>query len=123
MKDLLFVGAGGFFGASLRYLSVHGSLVLFPSTRLPLGTLFVNVLGCLLIGCMAGFIERSSTSADLRLFIVPGLLGGFTTFSAFSLESVNLLREGALGLALLNVVLSLVLCVGGTYVGLRVVGI
>ena len=94
MKDLLLVGLGGAIGAVSRYtLSglVSHSLQL---GRFPLGTLMVNVVGCFLVGAFWGISERTNlTAAEVRLFLVTGVLGGFTTFSAFGMESVELVRR------------------------------
>ena len=88
MRNLLLVGAGGFLGAIARYAV---TLLLSPAgstSRLPLGTLVVNVSGCLAIGLLAGLGERTGfLTADARLFLLTGLLGGYTTYSAFALES------------------------------------
>jgi CrcB protein len=110
MKQLLLVGLGGGLGAMARYKL--GGLVLHHTTdwRFPLGTFVVNVLGCFAIGVLAGLAERQGLlAADVRLFLLTGLLGGFTTFSAFGLETVFLLRRGETPVALLYVGLS-VLC-------------
>ncbi len=93
----MLVGAGGFVGSIARY--VLRGLVLHHSTgwRFPLSTFCVNVVGCFVLGALAGLAEKQLLmSADTRLFLFTGLLGGFTTFSGFASEGVNLIRRGDL---------------------------
>jgi CrcB protein len=90
----LLVGSGGFAGALLRY--GIGGLVhrQFPTVTFPFGTLAVNLLGCLMIGVVAGLAEsRQMFSPDMRVFLLVGLLGGFTTFSTFGIETFAMLRN------------------------------
>jgi CrcB protein len=93
MNNLLAVALGGAAGSVLRYAVQAGLRGAFPW-----GTLAVNLLGSLLIGVCAGWSERTG-AAWVRPWLMTGFLGGFTTFSAFSLENVALLREGRLGVA------------------------
>lgn len=105
MKNLLLVGSGGFLGAAARYYL--GGLVLQASgaPRFPLATLVVNVTGCLAIGVIAGLGERTDAfSASTRLFVITGVLGGYTTFSAFAYETYFLGREQAWLSAVVSVV-------------------
>jgi len=96
------VGAGGFIGALLRYLVSTAVNRHWHIELMPLGTLTVNLLGCLLIGVVAGFADgMNGFSLQLRLFLMVGVLGGFTTFSAFALEGLELLRTGSLAVLLL----------------------
>ena len=95
MNGTLLVGLGGFLGAIARYrlgaAVMHGTGL----ARFPIGTFVVNVAGCLAIGLLAGVVARYHVlGTEARLFLFTGLLGGFTTFSAFGLESVELLRRG-----------------------------
>lgn len=120
--NILLVGLGGFAGAVSRYLL--GSWVLHHtlSSRFPWATFAINVLGCLLIGALAGLAERLDWfSASMRLLLLTGLLGGFTTFSAFGLEAVYLLRRGELLTASSYGLSSLVFCVLAVWLGLRAV--
>lgn len=112
----VFFGAGC--GAVLRWrLTILGERLL-PS--LPPGTMVVNLLGSLLIGIIAGFFERrAGLPVELRLLLVTGFLGGFTTFSTFSLEAVDWLGARSLALILL-LILKVALCIGLAYVGLVV---
>ena len=117
-KTFLLVGIGGFAGSVLRYW-----LALFigrqVNSQFPIGTLTVNIIGCLLIGMIAGFSERDTfLSPETRILLTTGFCGGFTTFSAFSYESVTLLREGELFYLGANVVLSVSLGIISTYIGL-----
>jgi CrcB protein len=120
MKALLLVGLGGALGSMAR----HALAVLMlqgASTRFPFGTLAVNVLGCVIAGVLAGLSERHGwLGADARLFVFAGLLGGFTTFSAFGLDAVALMRRGETGMAFGYVVGSVVLGLVGAWVGMRV---
>jgi CrcB protein len=117
MKILL-VGCGGFLGAVGRYLA--GGLVhrLFGGPVFPLGTLAVNVSGCLAIGFLAGLSEaRGVFSPEARVFLLIGLLGGFTTFSSFGYETFELMRDGEMLPATANVALQLGLGLGGVWAG------
>ena len=100
MKQALIVGLGGFIGSIGRYKI--GGIILHHSAawRFPLSTFVVNVLGCFVIGALAALVEhRDMFSADTRLFLFTGLLGGFTTFSAFGYEGLFLIRRGEIAVA------------------------
>lgn len=118
MIKLLIIGSGGFTGAICRY--VLGGLVsriANPST-FPYGTLVVNVLGCLLIGFGGGLIEtRQFFTPEARAFIFIGLLGGFTTFSTFGLETFNLAAHGQMAAALSYLGLHLILGLSAVWLG------
>jgi len=111
-----------FFGAGLGGAARHGVNVLsarLVGTGFPAGTLLVNALGCLLMGLIAGtFAFRGHLSQDVRLFLTTGVLGGFTTFSTFSLDAALLWERGETGLAVLYVGASLVLSLAGVAAGL-----
>lgn len=109
------VAAGGAAGASLRYALSLWSLAAF-GTGFPWGTLAANTLGGLAMGLLIGFTQGEPRSA--LLLLGTGVLGGFTTFSAFSLETVLMLERGAMGLALIYVGASVVLAVGLVWLGL-----
>ena len=103
LKELLLVGTGGFVGSILRY-AVGRALGGITWLSLPWGTLAVNVAGCFLIGILSGL--PTPLSAHARLVLITGLCGGFTTFSTFSSEVVQLLRSGQTALAAGYAVLS-----------------
>jgi len=116
------VGAGGFIGALLRYLLSSAVNRHWHLTLMPLGTVLVNLLGCLLIGMLAGVADNSQTvTQPVRLFLVVGLLGGFTTFSTFAYEGVQLLRDGSHGGFLLYVGSQLLLGLLLVWLGYRLV--
>ncbi|MFO7978377.1 MAG: fluoride efflux transporter CrcB [Bacteroidales bacterium] len=94
LKYLLLIGTGGFLGTISRFL-VQSYVVRHLPWTFPLGTLMVNVAGCLLIGLLWGFTEKPfHLGATWRFFLATGFCGGFTTFSSFGLENMNLLRHG-----------------------------
>ena len=111
------IAAGGAVGSVLRFwLStwVHT----FAPKSFPYGTLLVNVTGCLLMGFLfVLLIERLSDNPVLRAGILIGVLGGYTTFSSFSIETFNLLEQGTYLRALMNTLASFVLCLGATWIG------
>ena len=120
MKEYLLVGIGGMFGSIARFISSSYFLHAIPNARFPWGTFFVNILGCLLIGLIVGIIERfTQFNSEIRLLCITGFLGGFTTFSAFGIETLTLIREGSLVLALIYALSSLVLGISCAYVGLK----
>lgn len=111
MIKLIFIGTGGFLGAIARYL-LSGIIQRIPNTTFPLGTLTVNILGCLIMGILAGLIEdRPFLSPNARLFFIIGLLGSFTTFSAFGFETSELFHDGKLGWAFWNIIGNVFLCI------------
>lgn len=120
MKDYLLVGIGGMLGSIARYGSGSYFLHNFPNARFPWATFFVNLLGCLIIGMLAGCTERlSNFNSELRLAGMIGFLGGFTTFSAYGIETLHLLKSGETSLALIYALASLVFGVFFAYLGLK----
>ena len=116
--NLLDVFIGGGLGAVARYL-LQGFVYRFSGTEFPYGTLIVNILGCFTIGLlMSSMEERFLATPTLRLFLTIGILGGFTTFSSFSYETMALLREGNFLAGGINVLSSVVVCLGATWLGL-----
>ncbi len=117
MPAVLIVGLGGFLGASARYLAgvfLHRRL----GDAFPYGTLAVNVIGCFAIGVVLHFSDdRATVGRDARLFLATGVLGGFTTFSAFGAETLSLLREGGFGPAALNIAANLLLGLAAVWLG------
>jgi CrcB protein len=114
----LIVGSGGFVGSALRFTTAAWVQRLLPHSALPIGTLAVNVVGCLLIGGIAGVADhRWQLSQSTWLFLVVGVLGGFTTFSAFSHEVFMLGAGGHRLHAMIHVMTHLVLGVGAAWLG------
>jgi len=108
MSHYLAVGVGGCLGSIARYW-LSGAVHRYWNSGFPYGTLAVNVLGCLLLGCVIGLVEyRQLFGPSARLFLVVGILGGFTTFSAFGYETFALLRDNQFLLALANVTANVV---------------
>lgn len=117
-RDLLLVASGGAIGSTLRYLVSQSAQLLVPATVFPVGTFVVNVTGSLLIGLFAGLAEyRQLFGPGARLLLVVGVLGGYTTFSAFSLETLLLLRSGQAMTALLNVFLQVTVALAAATAG------
>ena len=116
IKTLLVVGAGSFIGGVGRYL-ISQCIQTKRVGAFPYGTLTVNVIGCFLIGIVFGISSKGNFNPTWQLFLTTGILGGFTTFSAFSMETVNLMRTGQAGSAMVYVTLSLVVGVFATFVG------
>src|SRR5262245_65192660 len=121
----LWVALGGALGSVARY-ACSGVAARWLGAGFPYGTLFVNVTGSFTIGLLAALVAsggRLLLGADARAFLLVGVLGGFTTFSSFSLETLNLARSGALGPAMLNVGGSVVLCLGAVWLGFTSAGL
>jgi CrcB protein len=116
MTKVILLAAGGALGTMLRY-SLSGLTYKFMDGVFPWGTLLVNVAGSFAIGFLWGFFEAENLSSNIRNFIFIGIIGGFTTFSTYALESLNLFRDGEIKLALSNIlasnILSLLLVVAG----------
>lgn len=117
MKTLLFIAMGGSIGAVLRYSASIG-VASIMGRGFPYGTLFVNVSGSLLIGLLSVImLERFNIGPEWRAAVMVGVLGSFTTFSTFSLETLNLLEQGELIAAITNVLLSVVVCLIAVWLG------
>jgi CrcB protein len=120
MTKALLVGCGGFLGSALRYAVGGWVFHRAAGWAFPVGTLVVNVTGCAAAGLLAGLAEkRDLLSPDARLFPFVGVLGGYTTFSAFGLETVLLLQRQQPALAALNASLSVGLGLLALWLGLR----
>ncbi|MBO6756222.1 MAG: fluoride efflux transporter CrcB [Roseibium sp.] len=119
MNHLILVMLGGGIGAGLRHLVGHAALRLF-GPGFPVGTLTVNVAGSLVMGLLIGWLARHDVphAQNLRLFLATGVLGGFTTFSAFSLDTAVLWQRGDMTLALIYIVVSVVLSILAVFAGL-----
>lgn len=118
MQEVLLVGAGGFLGASLRFMVSGLVQRLDPVGSFPYGTLSVNVLGCLVIGFLGGLADaRHVLGPSARLITIIGVLGGFTTFSTFAYETLALLRDGENLRAGANILTSFGICMVSVWLG------
>jgi fluoride exporter len=118
IKNLLLVGLGGGIGSMLRY----GTSLLIKPKLFPFATLSVNIIGCFIIGLVFAFsIKEEGISDSWKLFLATGICGGFTTFSAFSLESMGLLQSGKTGLALTYIIVSILLGIIATFLGYQLI--
>lgn len=116
------MGFGGFAGAVARYLLGGWILHHTLSAKFPWSTFTVNVTGCLVMGLLSGLAERLDwLTPHMRLLLLTGLLGGFTTFSAFGLETVHLLRRGEIGIAATYALASVVACTLFLWLGIKAV--
>lgn len=119
MDKFLWVGLGGAIGSIFRY-----TLSLLPiKSSFPVLTLITNLLGAFIIGVVVGLFEKQYLSSQIHLFLKTGLCGGFTTFSTFSLETLTLLENDMIFIAIVYVFISVVGCIMGVYLGKMIVGI
>lgn len=120
MKIVLLVGFGSFIGGMSRYL-----VTLFVQNKIlstfPYGTLAVNIIGCFLIGVIYGLSERGNVNPEWRLFLATGIMGGFTTFSSFSNETVSMLRDAEYLPAFSYVVFSVIVGLAATFGGISLI--
>lgn len=118
-RMLVMIFLGGGIGSVARYL-IAGWTQSTTHAAFPVGTMSVNLIGCLLIGFLASAFEgRWLVQQDYRQMALVGVLGGFTTFSTFSHETFKLLADQQYRLALLNIIMSVVLCLSGVWIGYR----
>jgi CrcB protein len=118
IKNLLLVGLGGGIGSMLRY----GSSLLIQSKLFPYATLAVNITGSFIIGIVfAMSIKEEALLNNWKLFLATGICGGFTTFSAFSLENMGLLQSGKYGVAFAYTGLSILLGIAATFLGYKII--
>ncbi len=118
MKMILFIAFGGAVGAVLRYGASLGAYSLL-GRGFPYGTLFVNVTGSLLMGLLSiMMLERFNIGPEWRAAVLVGLLGSFTTFSTFSIETLNLLEQGDMTRAFANIALSVIVCLAAVWIGI-----
>lgn len=119
MHNILLVMAGGAIGAGLRYQAGRASVHLLGVAGWPWGTFIVNIVGGLCMGLFVGLLaSRSAGSEPIRLFVAVGLLGGFTTFSAFSLETLLMIERGDWFMAISYALLSVIVSIGALALGL-----
>jgi fluoride exporter len=117
--EYLFIIIGGGLGALFRYLSnnlINSSFKI----NFPLGTFFVNCVGALLIGFFISIFDRYNINIKYKLLIITGFLGGYTTFSAYSLETVQFLCNGNIKQALLNILLNNIACILFVFIGIGI---
>lgn len=120
MKTIIYIGIGGGIGSILRYLTNLAAGKLFNSV-FPMGTFLANCIGCLFIGLFFGYFEKNNLlSKDLKLFLITGLCGGYTTFSAFSVENVGLIQNNQMGTVLLYTALSIAIGFTATWFGMLI---
>ncbi len=123
LRSLLFIGLGSFAGGILRYLSQQFIQKHFPSS-FPLGTLTVNIIGCFVIGVVYGLSAKGNIMPpEVRIFLVTGLCGGYTTFSSFAYENISLLQDGEFFYVSLYILLSVFLGFAATWVGILIIKI
>lgn len=120
MKIILAVGLGSFLGGISRYLITVFIQNKFLST-FPFGTMFVNILGCFLIGTIYAMSDKGNVSPVWRMFLATGIMGGFTTFSSFSNETVSMLRDSEYFPAFSYVAISVVVGLAATFAGISVI--
>jgi fluoride exporter len=120
IRNILLVGLGGGVGSMVRYLCQRWMLMVYPHS-FPFGTFGVNIMGCFLIGVFWGLSFKSlADNESWKLFLMTGLCGGFTTFSAFTLEGIGLIKEQKTGLFLLYTGGSVIVGLLATYAGMRI---
>jgi len=120
MTQILAIAAGGSIGAVMRFL-VSTGIYSWLGRGFPYGTLVVNILGSLLMGLLYElFLQRLSVSPEVRAVLLVGFLGAFTTFSTFSIETINLIEQGYLIKAIANVFASVILCILAAWCGLQI---
>lgn len=118
MHPIVLVGVGGFIGAVLRYLMSGLVQNLTRSVAFPHGTLAVNITGCFMMGVFSHLLEsQAGLTAEMRLLLMVGLLGSFTTYSTFSHETLNLLQDHGLSLALINIGTHIILGLSAVLLG------
>ena len=121
MLNLVYVGVGGFLGSIGRYVVAGAVYQVFPNSYFPIGTAVVNILGCLLIGLLNGLTElRQLLNPEMRIFLLIGLLGGFTTFSTFGYETIASIRAGEFVPAIANVSIQVIVGLSAVWLGYNV---
>ena len=121
IKSIFFVGIGGAIGSVMRYLLGVVSTHYFKGT-FPIATFITNFLGCLIIGLLIGYFGKNNEiNPQLKLLLITGFCGGFTTFSTFAAENVQLLENGNYGWLFANVAGSVVLGIGGVILGMKMI--
>ena len=125
MVKIVYILVGGAIGTYLRYAVSGYSYKLFDWI-FPIGTLVVNLIGSFLIGLLWGIFEAGNLSPNIRVLLFIGILGGFTTFSSYMLETLNLYRDGEVRLAIINLfannIFGLIMVIGGFFLSKLLVG-
>ena len=117
---ILYIAAGGALGSTFRFIISYFFKLYFP--YFPVGTLFVNIMGSFLIGFFANYlIHKEMSEMIIKFFLIIGFLGSFTTFSAFSIETLELIQDGKILLSILNVLFSFFLCIFVAYIGFSLI--
>lgn len=119
MDKLIYIAFGGAIGTLLRY-AISGLIYKFADRTFPWGTLGVNLAGSIIIGILWAFFERFTINSNIRSFALVGILGGFTTFSTFTLETFNMFRDNEIKLALVNILLSNIIGVFFVFLGYNI---
>jgi CrcB protein len=123
MKAIMLVGLGGLLGSIARYKAGGWVLHLTTLEKFPYSTFAVNVAGCFVVGVLAGLVEKHDYfAADTRLFLFTGVLGGFTTFSAFGLDALYLIRRGELLTAASYAGFSVIVGIAAVWLGFKLMG-
>lgn len=122
MINILYVAVGGAMGSVLRYL-MQNLIGEWTGKDFPYGTMFVNIAGSFAMGALIGWLARSITenAHDIRLFVAVGVLGGFTTFSSFSLDAITLFEQGRIGAMSTYILASVVCSLLGLLAGLQLI--
>jgi len=119
LKSILLVGAGGAAGSILRFLLGFGIGKLHKSPY-PWGTFWINIIGSLAIGLLLGYLSKNPGQEGLKLLLVTGLCGGFTTFSAFTAENITLMQQGHGNLAIIYIFSSVIIGMLAAWLGLYI---
>ncbi|MBL8687130.1 MAG: fluoride efflux transporter CrcB [Alphaproteobacteria bacterium] len=123
MNKLFLVALGGAIGSLVRY-GLSNQIAFWIGRQFPWPILAVNILGCLAAGCLSQYLllnEYISQTVKLHLFLIVGVLGGLTTFSGFALDTFSLIQRGAFFEAVIYILLSVILCLGGALLGILIV--
>ncbi len=118
LKNIIYIGIGGGLGSICRYLLSLAAMK-WMGTAFPLGTFLINIIGSLLIGLFLGFFDKNLLGDSTRLLLITGFCGGFTTFSAFSSENLNLILSGNWFTAILYSLLSVLLGISAVWLGYK----
>ena len=119
LKQIMLVGLGSAAGGMFRFILGKWIYHLYPQT-FPLSTLIINILGCFLIGLLYGFsIKTGTLSAEVRLLLTTGVCGGFTTFSAFAYENIQLMKNGDYTMVLVYITASVVMGIVAVFLGME----